>query len=144
MRTTLQPGIQAQLSYTVGQDRTVPELLPESSDFAALPPVLATGYLVALVEWTCMKALDGHLDADEQTLGVHVDLSHAAATPVGKGVSIDVRLETVEGRQLTFAVDACDDAATICRGTHRRAVINRPRFDASLAARDANPAANPE
>ncbi len=76
MRTTLQPGIQAQLTYTVGQDRTVPELLPESSHFAALPPVLATGYLVALVEWPCMKAVDGHLDADEQTFGVHVDLSH--------------------------------------------------------------------
>ncbi|MEU6712345.1 hypothetical protein ABZ897_12775 [Nonomuraea sp. NPDC046802] len=60
--------------------RTVPHLLPESDYFAALPSVLATGYLVGVVEWTCMRALDGHLEDDEQTLGVHVDLSHQAPT----------------------------------------------------------------
>lgn len=135
MRATLQAGLQARLTYTVGQDRAVPHLLPESEHFAALPPVLATGYPVALVEWSCMKALDGHLDSGEQTLGVHVDLRHAAPTPAGNEVTIDVRLDAIEGRQLTFDVHPHDDAATIAQGTHRRTVIDRPRFDAKLHAR---------
>jgi fluoroacetyl-CoA thioesterase len=110
VRDTLQPGLRAHLNHTVGPDRTVPALLPESEHFAALPPILATGYLVALVEWACMAALDGHLDPGEQTLGVHVDLSHAAPTPIGADVVIDVELILVDGRQLTFDVRAHDDA----------------------------------
>lgn len=135
MRDTLRPGLRTHLDYTVGSDRTAPALLPESEHFAALPPVLATGYLVALVEWACMTALDGHLEPGEQTLGVHVDLSHTAPTPTGAQVAIDVELISVEGRQLSFDVHAYDDAATITQGTHRRAVIHRPRFDARLATR---------
>ena len=135
MRETLQPGLTAELVYTVPADRTVPDLLPESDQFAALPPVLATGYLVALVEWTCMKALVGHLDEDEQTLGIHVDLSHSAPTPVGSEVRIDVALVAVDGRQLTFNVTARDEAAVICEGTHKRAAIDRPKFDTRLKGR---------
>jgi hypothetical protein len=82
-----------------------------------------------------MTTLDGHLDPGEQTLGVHVDLSHAAPTPIGADVVIDVELTLVDGRQLTFDVRAHDDSAPITQGTHRRAVIDRPRIDARLAAR---------
>lgn len=50
MRQTLQPGLTAHLEYTVPQHRTVPHLLPESPEFTAMPAVLASGYLVGLVE----------------------------------------------------------------------------------------------
>lgn len=60
-------------------------MAPESDEIAALPAVLATGFLVGIVEWACIRALAGHLDDGEQTLGVHVDLSHEAPTPVGAG-----------------------------------------------------------
>ncbi|MFD0852141.1 thioesterase family protein, partial [Actinomadura adrarensis] len=83
MQTTLRPGLTARMEYVVPPERTVPNLLPESEQFAPLPPVLATGYMVGIVEWTCQRAIDGHLSDGEQTLGVHVDLSHEAATPVG-------------------------------------------------------------
>lgn len=82
-----------------------------------------------------MHALDGHLDAEEQTLGVHVDLSHDAPTPPGSTVTIEVKLTAVDRRQLTFTVHAVDDAATICRGTHCRAVIDTNRFHARLNQR---------
>lgn len=73
MRDTLRPGRTAALTYTVPPERTVPHLLPESEKFAAMPAVLATGYLVGTVEWTFMLALDRHLVDGEQTLRVHVD-----------------------------------------------------------------------
>ncbi|ROT32909.1 thioesterase family protein [Micromonospora sp. HM5-17] len=137
MRASLRPGLTAQLDYVVPAERTVPYLLPESDDFAALPAVLATGYLVGIVEWTCMRALHGHLENGEQTVGVHVDLSHEAPTPPGATLTVHAELTAVEGRQLTFTVHARDDAATVCRGTHRRAVINAERFRARLDARTA-------
>jgi fluoroacetyl-CoA thioesterase len=130
MRDTLRPGLAATLTYQVAEDRTVSHLLPESAEFADMPQVLATGYLVGLVEWTCIRAIGGHLDDSERTVGIHIDLSHDAPTPPNRTVTIDVELTAVEGRTLTFAVHGRDDAADICRGTHRRAVIHLARFEA--------------
>jgi fluoroacetyl-CoA thioesterase len=139
MRTTLRPGLTGTLTYQVPAERTVAHLLPESAGFRAMPEVLATGYLVGIVEWACMQLLHGHLDDGEQTLGVHVDLSHEAPTPVGGIVQVAATLSRVEGRRLLFEVEARDDSAVISRGTHRRAVIDRRRFDERLALRAVDP-----
>jgi fluoroacetyl-CoA thioesterase len=128
MKETLRPGLTHTLTYVVPEHRTVPHLLPESPDFAALPPVLATGYLLGLSEWACMEALHGHLDDNEITLGVHVDVSHDAPTVPGSTVQVDVTLASVEGRTLTFEVRATDNHAVVSSGTHRRAVVDRVRM----------------
>lgn len=137
MKASLQPGLTARLEYVVPSERTVPHLLPESEEFAALPAVLATGFLVGIVEWTCIRALAGQLDEGEQTLGVHVDLSHEAPTPVGCPLTVRAELTKVERRQLTFNVEAFDDAAIVCRGNHRRAIIDTERFLGRLGNRPA-------
>ncbi|MEV4756092.1 thioesterase family protein [Micromonospora sp. NPDC049559] len=139
MRPTLRPGLTARMRYQVPTRRTVPHLLPESAEFAALPEVLATGYLVGLVEWACIRAVHDHLDAGEQTLGVHVDLSHEAPTPAGDVLTIEVELTAVEGRRLTFTARVTDDVAVVCRGSHQRAVIDRKRFESKLSARAHDP-----
>ncbi|WP_207934271.1 hypothetical protein [Actinomadura sp. KC06] len=87
--------------------------MPESGHFTALPAVSATGCLVGIVEWACMRALDGHLDDGEQTLGVHVDFSHEVPTPLGSPLTVGAELTGVEGRHLTFTVKAFDDAARV-------------------------------
>jgi fluoroacetyl-CoA thioesterase len=135
MRDTLQPGLTASLTYEVATDRTVPHLLPEAAEFADMPQVLATGYLVGLVEWTCMRALNGHLDDSERTVGVHVDLSHEAPTPPGRSLTIDVELTAVDDRRLTFSVIAKDDKAEVARGTHQRTVIHLARFESRAHGR---------
>lgn len=141
MRSTLQPGLTATLTYEVRRGRTVPHLLPESAEFAGLPAVLATGYLVGIVEWACMRAVNEHLDDGEQTLGVHVDVSHAAPTLPGDVLTVRVELASVDGRQLTFTVTAADQVGEVCQGTHRRAVIDRARFEDRLATRAMGPPA---
>ncbi|EHR53862.1 putative thioesterase [Saccharomonospora marina XMU15] len=138
MKASLRPGLTAQLEYVVPAERTVPYLLPESEEFKALPPVLATGFLVGIVEWTCIRVLAGHLDDGEQTLGIHVDLSHEAPTPVGGLLTVQAELSNVDRRQLTFTVHAFDDAATVCRGSHRRAIIDTERFLARMSKRTAS------
>ena len=135
MRESLRPGLTASLTYEVASDRTVPHLLPEAAEFADMPQVLATGYLVGLVEWTCMRALSGHLDDSERTVGVHIDLSHDAPTPPQRMLTLDVELTAVDGRRLTFAVKGRDEEGDICRGTHRRTVVHLARFESRAYGR---------
>lgn len=135
MKNTLRPGIRRTMSYVVRENRTVPHLLPESADFAAMPHVLATGYMVGIIEWACMEALRGHLDEGEITLGTLVDVSHVAPTLPGSTVTVEVTLTAVERRTLTFEVTACDENAVISTGTHQRGVIDQERFESRLGQR---------
>jgi len=132
MKDTLRPGLAHTMRYQVPENRTVPHLLPESADFAAMPGVLATGYLVGIIEWACIETLHGHLDDHELTLGTHVNLSHRAPTTPGSTVTISVKLAEVNGRSLTFEVEAGDEHAVISSGLHQRGVVDRDRFEARL------------
>ena len=134
MKDTLQPGLTHQFTFEVPTSKTVPHLYPESQMFREMPEVLATGFMVGLMEWACIEAMRPHLDwPAEQSLGVLVNFSHLAATPPGLTVTIDVRLERIEGRRLTFWVTAHDGVDKIAEGTHQRVVIDRERFDARVA-----------
>ncbi|MCP5304339.1 MAG: thioesterase family protein [Chromatiaceae bacterium] len=138
MKDSLQPGLRYSHRFTVPGSKTVPALYPESPEFGAMPEVFATGFLVGLLEWACIRAINPHLDwPTEQTVGTHVDVSHEAATPPGLEVVVDVALITVEGRRLVFEVAAHDGVDTISRGTHERFVIDREKFDARLARKQA-------
>jgi len=134
MKNTLQPGLTYRFAYQVPDSKTVPYLYPESAMFQQMPEVLATGFMVGLMEWACIEAMRSHLDwPAEQSLGVHVNVSHLAATPPGLTVTVDVKLERIEGRRLTFSISAHDGVDKIAEGTHERFVIDRERFDARVA-----------
>lgn len=137
MRAGLATGLEHEHRFVVPAGKTVPHLYPESAGFAAMPEVFATGFLVGLVEWACIDAIAPHLEPGELSLGVHVDLSHDAATPPGLEVTVRVRLESVEGRRLTFAVEAHDGHDRICAGHHARFVVDRARFEAGVAKKAA-------
>ena len=135
---TLQAGLRHSFTYRVPPEKTVPNLYPESPDFVAMPAVFATGFLVGLVEWTCIQLVNRHLDwPAEMTLGIHVDISHEAATPPGLEVTTNVELTKVDGRLLEFAVEAHDGVDIIARGTHRRAIVDAAKFSARAAAKAA-------
>lgn len=137
MKDTLRPGLELVHRFTVTDNKTVPALYPESGLFRDMPAVFATGYLVGFLEWAAIELLAPHLDAGEQSLGTHINVSHAAPTLPGVEVRASVRLTEVDGRRLLFAVEARDDRNLISRGTHERHVIDRARFDAKLAAMNA-------
>ena len=136
MRDSLKPGLRHRFTFRVPASKTVAGLYPEAPEFQQMPEVFATGFLVGLVEWTCIQAVNPHLDwPREQTVGTKVEVSHDSPTPPGCEVQVDVELLEVDGRRLVFRVEARDDAATICQGRHERFVIDRARFDARLAPR---------
>jgi fluoroacetyl-CoA thioesterase len=134
MKPTLLPGLTYQFQFTVPASKTVPRLYPEAESFQHMPAVLATGYLVGLMEWACIEAIKPHLDwPREQSLGTLVNFTHLAATPPGLTVTVDVRLVEVDGRKLRFELSAHDGIDKISEGTHERFVIDAARFNAKVA-----------
>jgi len=133
MKPSLKPGLTHRFSYTVPENKTVPFTYPESPEIAAMPKVFATGFLVVLIEWACIQLLKPHLDAGEGSLGVHVDVSHVAATPPGLTVTVDVEVAAVDGKRVTFNVKAHDGVDLIGQGRHERFVVAWDRFNARVA-----------
>ncbi|MBT3015236.1 MAG: thioesterase family protein [Candidatus Thiodiazotropha sp. (ex Clathrolucina costata)] len=139
MKDTLKPGIYYEHKFLVPRTKTVPNLYPESEEFLLMPEVFATGFLVGFIEWTCIKATKPYLDwPSEQTVGIHIDVTHEAATPPGLEVTAMVELIKVDGRKLFFNVEAHDNVDLISKGTHERYVINRDKFDARILDKSAH------
>jgi fluoroacetyl-CoA thioesterase len=133
MKPSLREGIEHELRFVVPESKTVPALYPESPEFREMPRVLATGFLVGLLEWACIEALKPYLDwPREQTVGTQIDVSHSAATPPGLEVTAKARLVEMQGRRLVFELEAHDGVDLISRGTHERVVIDSGRFDAKI------------
>ncbi len=140
MQPSLIPGLEGSVSLQVPESKLVPALYPESEAFQEMPPVFATGFLVGLMEWACLAAVNAHLDwPREQTVGTHIHVSHEAPTPPGLVVTATARLTAVAGRRLTFEVEAHDGIDVIGRGTHERFVIDRDRFQARAARKAPSP-----
>jgi fluoroacetyl-CoA thioesterase len=130
MKDTLKPGLEHTFSFGVDESKTVPALYPEADEFQAMPRVFATGFMIGFIEWTCIQAVNPHIDwPEEQTVGTHIDVSHLAATPAGLEVTARVRLLEVDGRRLLFDVEVHDEVDLIARGKHERFVINKDKFD---------------
>ena len=139
MKDSLKAGIKYQHKFTIPKSKTVPNLYPESEEFKIMPEVFATGYLVGFLEWACILAIKPHLDwAAEQSVGTHINVSHEAATPVGLEVTANVELIKVEGKKLTFNVEASDGVDVISKGVQERFVINKEKFDNKVKEKKIN------
>jgi len=133
MKDSLKSGLTFEFSYQVSEDKTVPFLYPDIPEGQVMPKVLATGFMVGLFEFACVKAINPHLDwPNEQTVGTRINLSHRAATPPGMTVTVKGRLEEVDGRKLRFSVVGYDQIDKISEGIHERFIIDAARFNASI------------
>lgn len=136
MKESLEPGLKFEFKYTIPESKTVPYLYPEAAEFQLMPQVLATGFMVGLIEWACVDFINRYIDwPQEQTVGTEVKLSHLAATPPGLTVTVKGELIQVEGRKLTFAIVADDGIDVISEGTHERVIINPAKFKARVQSK---------
>ena len=124
----LKPGLRFKQTITVDENLIVPSVAKAFTGFTDMPPVFATAFLVGFAEWTCIEALRPYLPADARTVGVHVDLSHSAATPIGLQVTADVELVAIEDRKLRFKVVCTDDTEVISEGYHDRFIVQYEKF----------------
>ena len=138
MKNSLRPGLTHTFQFRIPVTKTVPHLYPESKMFREMPEVLATGFMVGLMEWACIELLRPHLDwPAEQSLGTQVNFSHEAPTPPGMTVTVNVRVNQVRGRNIQFHVEAHDGLEKISEGTHERFVIDAARFRDKVAQKAA-------
>ena len=135
MSPELKPGLRFEWQTTVPEHSVVPQLFGQHVAFANdMPAVLATGYMVGLMELACTLGIMPYVDwPNEQSLGVHVSFSHLAATPPGMTLTIRGEVIAVEGRRVRFRVEAWDGLDKISEGEHERAVIAPEKFHAKLA-----------
>ena len=138
MNPHLVPGLRFEWRYTVPPRATVPELYYDTAFCRDMPDVLATGYMVGMMELACVHGMMPFLDwPREQSVGTMVSFQHFAPTPPGMTLRIAGEVLEVDGRRVRFKVEAYDDVERICEGTHERVVIDPLRFNAKLAQKQA-------
>ncbi|WP_040284403.1 thioesterase family protein [Tessaracoccus massiliensis] len=135
MLDSMKVGITGTLSVVVDESLTVPGVSDKYPRFDAMPQVFATGFMVAFAECAAMEAMAEHLEEGEDSVGIEIDVTHSAPTPVGMEVKAFAELVEADGRFLTFRVELHDEVGLIGAGLHKRAVINRAKFDASVEKR---------
>jgi fluoroacetyl-CoA thioesterase len=132
MTSTFVPGLTQTLSLQMNEGPLAAAFAPHVSGFADLPSVLATAFLVGVMEWACIEALRPYLRDGQDTVGRHMYLGHVAPTPTGMPVATkitaQVELVEVKGRTLRFRVDCYDECDLIGSGFHERTVIDTARF----------------
>lgn len=124
-------------SFEVGMTRELKiKSLPEHSArtfYPNLPDVFATPVLGALMEKVSAELIDQHLQAGEQSVGISMSLKHLAATPLGMEVRIKTEITAVEGKKVTFRLEAYDEMEKIGEATHERFIIQADKFNARMA-----------
>lgn len=90
--------------------------------------VLATPYMISLMENAALSAVALHLPSGYETVGTKIEVSHIAATPVGMKVKAVANLIGVEGKKLIFEVLAYDEIEKIGEGIHERFIISHEKF----------------
>lgn len=123
---SIETGMKGRAEAVVTQENTAQAV------GSGLVPVFATPYMIALMENAAVNAVQAQLAPDEGTVGIRLDVTHDAATPIGMKVWAEAEVTAVEGRKLTFDVAAYDEAGRIGGGTHQRFIIQPDRFLAKV------------
>jgi predicted thioesterase len=131
MMDAVKPGLMGSVDLTVGEEHTAPSV------GSGAIHVLGTPVMINLMEAAALAAAEYLLPAGHQSLGIHLDVSHLAATPVGMKVTATAEVTAVEGNRIKFRVEAHDEADLIGEGTHERVVVNVERFDKRVRAKAA-------
>ena len=90
--------------------------------------VFSTPIMILLMEESCFMSVSDKLDEGFTTVGISVDVKHLSATPLGMKVEINSELIKIDGRALTFKVEAYDEKGLIGEGIHERFIVNNEKF----------------
>ncbi len=119
----LKPGMKHELTVEVTHDMSASRFV------RGTPEVFATAAMVALIEQTCKDLVQPCLGENQTTVGVHIDASHIAPTPIGMKVTAKAELQKVDGRRLEFSVEVFDEVEKISDAKHTRFVIDLVKFE---------------
>ena len=120
--TKLKSGLKGRATVEVTKENTA--LTMGSGDME----VFATPALVALMEKSATKALEGKLPEGATTVGSQIDASHLRPSLVGANVSAEAEVKEVQGRRLAFKIVAKEGKITVGEATHVRYIVDREQF----------------
>lgn len=126
----LEKGLEYTSSAVVGAADTARSMGSGDMD------VFATPSMVALMENAALRAVAAHLPEGATTVGAHISTSHIKPSAVGERVTATATLTEIEGRKLTFSVEAHDGKGKIGEGTHVRYIVDREKFLAKVLPAD--------
>ena len=118
----LKPGLKAVKTDTVTDSNTA------SVWGSGGLPVYATPAMIALMEGAALSAAEPLLPPEWTTVGTELNVKHLSATPKGMKVSAKAELLAVEGRALSFRVEAFDESGKIGEGAHNRFIVDKEKF----------------
>ena len=123
---TLEEGLSANMKFIVGENDTAKSCGSGKSD------ILATPVLVRYMEATAQKIADMGMPSDWQTIGTLITVEHSSATPVGICVEVNVRLVSIDEKNLSFEISAFDNCGQIASGIHKRIVTKTATLERLL------------
>jgi fluoroacetyl-CoA thioesterase len=124
----IQVGLVHEKNFTVRFEDTA-----RASGGADYPEVFSTPRMIGEMEHCAHEAIAPFLEAGWGSVGLRVNITHLAATPVGMTVRVRAEVIAVDGRRLVFKVEAWDEAEKIGEGEHERFIINREKFAGRMA-----------
>ena len=120
----LEVGIKGQRETIVTKENTAAGIGSGSLE------VFSTPMMILLMEESCFMSVNDILEEVFTTVGTCVNVKHLSATPLGMKVVIKSELINVDGRALTFKVEAYDEKGLIGEGIHERFIVNNEKFQA--------------
>ncbi|MCC7367257.1 MAG: thioesterase family protein [Chloroflexi bacterium] len=129
MSQEIQPGLIGEVARTV-----TPSDLASAVGSGRLD-VFGTPAMLALVELAAVNAVDHLLPDGSTTVGTRLDVRHLSPSPLGIEVRARAELTAVEGRKLSFLVEAFDAVEKIAEGTHERFIADGARLLARAEAK---------
>lgn len=123
--------LKAGLTHEIERETT--EEMSAQKVFPYVPHVYATSVMVGHMEEVCAEMVHPYLNEGEQTVGIGMQFSHTAATPLGMKVRFSAKLIEVDGRKLIFEVEGFDEKDKIGESTHQRFIINAEKFNSRVA-----------
>ena len=94
--------------------------------------VFSTPNMIMLMELSAREALRPFLETGEESVGVEVQVEHTGAAVLGSAVRGVAKIVEIDGRRVSFEVQAYVGDREIGRGRHRRAVVQLDRLVANV------------
>jgi len=131
VESPFKPGMTHELRFKTGPEHSARKFYPD------LPDAFATPFLVGLMEGVSADLMAKHLQPGEQSVGIGISLKHTAPTPLGMEVRVVTELVEVDGKKLSFKLEAFDEKEKIGEAHHERFIINAEKFSKKLASKAA-------
>lgn len=127
-----------QINTSLSQTITVDESMLASRIGSGIVDVYATPMMIACMENTAATCLSQFLDEGETSVGMMMNTTHEAATPVGMKVQVKATITSVERKKVSFHIEASDEKDVIGKANHDRYIVDKAKFEMKAKQKAAN------